>query len=91
MGRVVQAPEGDFGRGGLCWGGLLFRDSGRDMTRGTFVIHSVHNYTQPHTSGRMLGKKISPRSSSLGRKSRGAFANSAIWQFRSQMATELIT
>ena len=39
----------------------------------------------------LVGKKISPRSSSLGRKSRGAFANSAIWQFRSQMATELIT
>ena len=36
-------------------------------------------------------QKNSPRSSSLGRKSRTAFAKSAIWQFRSQMATELIT
>ena len=36
-------------------------------------------------------QKNSPHSSSLGRKSRAAFANSAIWQFRSQMATELIT
>ena len=36
-------------------------------------------------------QKNSPRSSSQGQKSRAAFANSAIWQFRSQMATELIT
>ena len=36
-------------------------------------------------------QKNSPRPSSLGRKSRTAFANLAIWQFRSQMATELIT
>ena len=41
--------------------------------------------------GFVVRQKNSPRSSSLGRKSRTAFANSAIWQFRSQMATELIT
>ena len=36
-------------------------------------------------------QKISPRSSSLGRKAGGAFAKAPFWQFRSHLATELIT
>ena len=42
-------------------------------------------------SSNLSRQKNSPHSSSLGRKSRAAFANSAIWQFRSHLATELIT
>ena len=41
-----------------------------------------------HTGAR---QNCPPHSSSLGRKSRPAFAKAWFWQFRSQMAAELIT
>ena len=36
-------------------------------------------------------QNFSPRSSSLGRKAGRAFAKAPFWQFRSHLATELIT
>ena len=48
-------------------------------------------FIQTYVNRPVARQKMSPRSSSLGRKAGGAFAKAPFWQFRSHLATELIT